>query len=173
MAAEQGSPMDKVNRNTPIVVTARTLLADNRKKTVTYTENVVVKKDDITLYANQVVIHLKDSGKGRGQAKTASAGSEVFQGSGKIDNIEATGSVKVVQQDKTATSDKAIYYSDSDKIVMTGHPRVWQGENVLNGNRITYDIKADTFLVEEAKTVLYQGGEAPAGAAAPEAGKTR
>jgi lipopolysaccharide export system protein LptA len=136
------------------------MFADNKKKTVVYTKNVVVKKDDMTMYAEEVTIHLKDDGKNK-KAKAGQA--DAIQGSGSIDTIVAKGKVKIIQQDKTATGDEATYYSEGDKIVLTGKPRVWQGENVLNGNKITYNIKEDTFQVEEANTVLYQkeGGLVP------------
>ena len=47
------------SKETPVVVTARSLFADNKAKIVTYKKDVVVKKGDITLYAEEVVIHLK------------------------------------------------------------------------------------------------------------------
>ena len=136
----------------PIVVTARTLVADNKKKTVTYKKDVVVKKGDITMYADEVIIRLTQDN------KTAEGGdpADPLKGSGKVDRIEAKGGVKVVQQDRTATSDEATYYSNTEKIVMTGRPRVWQGDNVLDGEKITYNIREDTFEVDSAHTVLYQ-----------------
>ncbi len=147
----------------PVIVTARTLLANNRTKVVTYKKDVVVKKGDITLTADKVVIQLKnDNAPAKSKAAGAQAG-DVFHGSGKIDTITAEGDVKIVQQDKTATSDKATYYSATDSFVLTGRPRVWQGDNVLTGDRISYNIKDDTFQVENAKTVLYEQG-AQAGA---------
>ncbi len=77
--------------------------------------------------------------------------------------IVAKGKVKIIQQDKIATGDVATYYSEGAKIVLTGKPRVWQGENVINGSKITYNINEDTFQAEEADTVLYQknGGTVP------------
>lgn len=154
-SAAEGAGVSKGGNASPVVVTARSLFADNKKKVVVYKNNVVVKKDDMTLYADEVTIHLKNDGKaGKGTAGQ----NDAIQGTGRIDTIEAKGKVKIVQQDKTATSDEAIYYSDGDKIVLTGKPRVWQGENVLNGNKITYNIKEDTFQVEDANTVLYQKG---------------
>ena len=169
--AGQPSSAAKLKKNTPVVITARSMFADNKKKVVIYTTNVVVKKDDITLWANKVIINLVKSGEDKPKAAGAA---EPVQGSGKIDTIEAVGNVKVVQQDKTATSDEATYYSATDKIVMTGHPRVWQGDNVLNGRKIIYNIKEDTFDVDEADTVLYQSEGASgkaAGTSSPAKGK--
>ena len=166
-AIAAGDALAKSKDRSPIVVTAKGLFADNKKKLAVYKKDVVVKKGDITLYADQVTVRLLPSE--GGQKGSAGGGADVFKGSGKIDTIEAKGSVKIVEQDKTATSDEAVYYSQSDKIVMTGSPRIWQGQNWLTGSKITYNVKEDTFDVEEAKTVLYQEekekpaeGEAPA-----------
>ncbi len=145
------------SKDIPVVVTARTLLANNKTKVVTYRKDVVVKKGDITLTADEVIIHLKKD-KIPANGKAAGQAADVFQGSGKIDTITAKGNVKIVQQDKTATSDNATYYSASDSFVLTGRPRVWQGDNVLTGVKISYNIKDDTFEVEDARTVLYQQG---------------
>jgi lipopolysaccharide export system protein LptA len=153
------------SREIPVVVTARSLFADNKTKVVTYKKDVVVKKGDITLYAEEVIINLKKDDKAPSKPKP---GDDIFQGSGKIDTIVAKGNVKIIQQDKTATSDEATYYSETDKFVLTGKPRVWQGDNVLTGTKITYDIKDDTFQADEAKTVLYQQGETPGKAAGGE-----
>jgi lipopolysaccharide transport protein LptA len=124
-SAAEGGGISKGSNASPVVVTARSLFADNKKKIVVYKKDVVVKKDDLTLYADEVTIYLKDDGKA-GNAKAGQ--NDAIQGSGRIDTIEAKGKVKIIQQDKTATSDEATYYSDGDKIVLTGKPRVWQGE---------------------------------------------
>ena len=153
----------------PVVITARTLVADNKKKEATYKKDVVVKKDDMTLYADMVVVQLDKSGKAQGPSQAEG----VMKGAGKLDTIVATGRVKIVQQDKTATSDKATYFNASDTVVMTGNPKVWQGDNVLTGSKITYNVKDDTFEVEEAKTVLYpkKDGQAKPGKAEDAGGK--
>jgi len=150
----------KAKSPSPVVITARTMFADNKKKIVIYKNNVIVKKDDMTMYAEEVTIYLK---KGDKPKKSAAGQADPIDGSGSIDTIVAKGKVKIIQQDKTATGDEATYYNEGDKIVLTGKPRVWQGENVLNGNKITYNIKEDTFQVEDANTVLYQknGGPVP------------
>jgi lipopolysaccharide export system protein LptA len=155
--AQGGPGKAKEAERPPIVVTARSLLADNKKKLVIYQKNVVVKRGDVTLYADQVTVHLAPADKTPGPATPK----DPVTGGGKVDTIEAEGNVKIVQQDKTSTSDKAVFYNATDKIVLTGQPKVWQGENVIIGTKITYDIKEDTFLVDDAKSVLYQGAKKP------------
>lgn len=146
----------------PVVVTAKTLLADNKKKVVVYKKDVVVRQGKMTLYADEVTVRLGGP-KSEGPA-SASGPEALLSGSGSVESIEASGGVKVVVDDKTATSDVAVYNAAKDSIVMTGKPRVWQGQNVLTGSKITFRIKDDTIEVEDANTVLYpdEGREAPA-----------
>lgn len=136
----------------PVVVTARALTADNRKRVVVYKGDVVVKRGDITLHADDVTIRLAPASKDAGGA------SDIFNKGGGIQTIEAAGRVRILQGDRTATADKAVFDTGGETIVLTGGPRVWEGGNVLTGTRVSYDIKADTFTVEDAKTMIYPEG---------------
>ncbi|MBI5191119.1 MAG: lipopolysaccharide transport periplasmic protein LptA [Nitrospirae bacterium] len=133
----------------PVVVTARTLTADNKKRVVIYKDGVVVKRGDITLHADNVTIRLAPA------ENKAGGASDIFNKGGGIETIEATGRVRILQGDRTATADKAVFYTAEDRIVMSGSPRVWEGGNVLTGSTVSYDLKEDTFTVEDAKTMLY------------------
>jgi len=149
----------------PTIVTAKTLIADNKKKEVTYRTGVVVKRGDLTLYADEVVIRLSESRKpAAGDGHDAG---ELFSEAGGVDTIEARGGVKVVQGESTATSDSALYKAGDETIIMTGSPRLWQGPNVLTGTRIIFSITDDTITVDDPKTILYQGDGMPG----PQGGK--
>ncbi len=64
LTASAGAPaLAKTKSASPVVITARTMFADNKKKIVIYTKNVVVKKDDMTMYAEEVTIYLKKDDK--------------------------------------------------------------------------------------------------------------
>jgi len=143
----------------PVVVTAKTLVANNKTHTVTYSGDVMVTRGTVTLSAPEVVIRFGESGDG-GNAGTDGA-EGMFGGSMQINSIQAVGGVRVLQQDKTATADRAIYNTRDDTIVMEGSPRVWQGSNVLTGSKITYDIGNDTITVENARTIIYTDGPIP------------
>jgi lipopolysaccharide export system protein LptA len=139
----------------PIVVTAKTLLADNKNRVVVYKTGVVVTRGDLTLYADEVTIRFTGPGPG------GDTSDKTFSGPGKIRTIEAAGGVKIVQDDKTATADKAVYNAATDEIVLTGKPRLWQGPNVLTGSSIAFNIAEDTVEVQDARTVLYQDKALP------------
>ena len=65
-----------------------------------------------------------------------------------IDRIIATDGVIVRQQDGQAMAEKAIYYQKDEKVVLTGKPRLKQGDNIVDGSVITFYLKEDRTVVE-------------------------
>ena len=48
----------------------------------------------------------------------------------------------------TATADKAVYYQDKEMAVLTGNPVVKQGNDSVEGSRITLYMKDNRSVVE-------------------------
>ena len=123
----------------PIVIKSRTLEVDNQKRIVTFTGEVNAKKDDFVMDCQKMLVYYRpspDEGK-----KDAFA-----QG---IDRIVASGQVRVTRKEGgVAIADKAVYFQDDDKIVLTGHPSVQQGKDLVRGDRITIFIKENRSIVE-------------------------
>jgi len=113
----------------PIDITSDTVEADQKR--VTFKGNVVAKQEDVTLYANALVIVYDQETK-------------------KLKEIIATGNVKVVQQDRRATGQKVTFDQDKNKLILDGDAVVREGTNVIRGERIT-------FYVEEGRSVVEPG----------------
>jgi lipopolysaccharide export system protein LptA len=99
---------------------------------VTFSGNVVAKQEDTTLYTNMLVIYYHPDTK-------------------KLREMVATGSVKIVQLDRRATSQKATFYQDVNKIVLEGDVVMHDAESVVRGDRITYYIDEERSIVEAGK----------------------
>ena len=122
----------------PIVITSQSLVNDSKAKAATFEGNVVAVKGDITMYANRMVVYYEDEQKG-----------------GNIKMIEVIGNVRVVKDNRTITSHRAIYYPDpEEKVIFTGEPRATEGKNLITGEKITYFMKDDRALVEKSKVYL-------------------
>lgn|GEM_PF-526281 len=129
----------------PVTITAQRMEANRKLHQVTYLDNVIVKKEDLTIYAPRIVITFDEKME-------------------EIERINAEGGVRVVDPEKTATAEKATYLNDQDVLVLTGNPRVWQGDNVITGAKITVFRAEDRAVVEgddkqRVTTVYYQRGE--------------
>jgi lipopolysaccharide export system protein LptA len=116
----------------PIDITSDTVEANQKESTVTFKGNVVAKQEDTTLYANTLVITYDSNMK-------------------KLKEIMAIGNVKVVQLDRRATSQKATFQQDENKVVFDGDATVREGENVIRGEKVTFYVDEERSVVEGGK----------------------
>ena len=116
----------------PIDITSDTVEADQKTNTVIFKGNVVAKQEDTTLYANTLTIIYDQNTK-------------------KIKEIIAVGNVKVVQLERRATSQKATFDQDKNKVTFDGDAVVREGANVVRGERITYYVEEERSVVEPGK----------------------
>ncbi len=120
----------------PVTVTSETLTADNLAHTALFERQVVAKTTDMTMHADWMLVHYSDPG-------------------GDITKIESRGNVRVQKEDKVLTSQEATYYTDSpERIVFTGSPRAFDGQNIVSGTKITYFIDGDRSFVEGSSKVI-------------------
>ena len=112
------APVDTSQNRSPIHVTSDRLEADDEAQIVIFSGNAVASQDDVTIYADRLTI--KYTGEKR-----------------EIVEIIADGQVRIVQQEKVATGEKAVYYNQEERVVMTGSPKVTEGDNFVEGQEIT------------------------------------
>lgn len=116
----------------PIDITSDTVEGDQKQNTVTFKGNVVAKQEDMTLYANILIIIYDPDTK-------------------KLKEIVATGNVKVVQLDRRATGQKVTFDQDQNKVVLDGDAVIREGTNVIRGERITFYVEEERSVVESGK----------------------
>ncbi|RLB12221.1 MAG: lipopolysaccharide transport periplasmic protein LptA [Deltaproteobacteria bacterium] len=134
-------------KNPPIVIKSDRLEVDDELKLITFTGNVVATKQELKIKCKKMVIYYAPTGRHPGAHSSTSNKS-------RISKIVATGDVKIYRgkQGGIATSDKAIYYQEEDKLVLTGRPMVKQGRDFVEGERITIYLKENRSVVESSKS---------------------
>jgi lipopolysaccharide export system protein LptA len=140
--AESVSPLHQAQKagQGPMVIHSNTLEADDRKGTVTFTGGVEAKRDDFTVYCNKMVVYYE-------KAPAKKKGTDEF--ATQIQKIVATENVKIIRAEGgIATGEKAVYYQQDEKLVLTGKPVVKQKENSVEGDRITLFLKENRSVVE-------------------------
>jgi len=110
--------------------------ADRQKGTITFGGKVVAKQKDMVLYADRVVNYFDMENQ-------------------KLIKAIAVGNVKLNQADKFVTCEKAELIQAERKVVLTGHPVMWQGENRVSGERIIIYLNES-----QAEVFGGQGGKA-------------
>jgi len=121
----------------PIVVTSASMKADRLGERVTFSGEVTLKKEAMTLNSDSITVFYD-------------AGTKAIR------EIEALGNVIVRKEGRIALADRALYYSKEEKIVLTGDARIIENDNQLGGERITLFIRDDRSIVEGGNVLFYQ-----------------
>lgn len=67
--------------------------------------------------------------------------------------------MKIKKESGSATCEKAIYYRDGDKLVLTGDPVAWDKGTRVSGRRITMFLGEDRTVVEGNSHVRLESEE--------------
>lgn len=67
---------------------------------------------------------------------------------GSESRIEASGNVYFVTPTQTIRGDRATYSTANDTIVVTGDVILTQGQNVLTGSRLTYNVRTESARID-------------------------
>lgn len=122
-----------VNRNQPIEITAQKLEVLQLERRSIFTGDVVAVQGEMTLSADKLIIYLQEA-------------------QDQIDRMEAIGKVRLVQLDRVATADRAVFQQETEILVLTGNAVVTQGENRVSGDEITLFMQEDRTEVKGSKT---------------------
>ncbi len=120
--AEQKSPMDR--SSAPIHIKSDQLLTDNNRKMATFSGNVAARQGDLTIYSDKLVVSYSETGD-------------------EISNAEAFGAVRIVQSERRAQADHAIYDAKGGRLILDGNPKVFQHNDLISGKTITYYLDQD------------------------------
>jgi lipopolysaccharide export system protein LptA len=116
----------------PVQITADRLEADEAAKTLIFIGNAVAKQGDVTIHGDRLHIF------------TAAGGSDV-------ERIVAEGNVRIEQGQRLATSGRADYLRAEERIVLTGAPRVSEGQNSVQGQEIVLFLKENRSVVKSGQ----------------------
>lgn len=127
----------------PIVIKSKTLEVNDKTKVVTFEGDVraeiSVKSDDFVIECKKMLVYYKNPPSQQQKAESET----------KIDRIVATGDVRFSRgQGGVATAEKAVYYQEDEKIVLTGRPVIKQGKDSVEGDKITIFLEENRHIVE-------------------------
>jgi lipopolysaccharide export system protein LptA len=141
-SAESVEKISEPNKDSQIVIKADSLEIDDQNKVVIFTGNVDAREKEFVINCQKMVLYYKDQ-----SARPVSETGQV-----NIDRIIATGGVKITRPNGgLATAEKALYYRNDEKLVLTGKPKVKQGDDYVQGSKITLFLKENRSVVEGSK----------------------
>ena len=69
---------------------------------------------------------------------------------GELTRVEATGNVYFVTPDQSMRGNNAVYTLNDGQVLVTGDVILTQGQNVLTGGRLVYNVRTETARIESA-----------------------
>ena len=120
----------------PLVITSDRMEAENLGDMVTFTGNVILKKEGMTLSSDVMIVHYN-------------------AGSKEIRKVEAHGNVVVRKEGRVAHANNAFYSSQQGTIILTGNANIVENENKIGGEKITLFMADDRSIIEGKGKVMF------------------
>ena len=137
--SEIKQPVDQKSKSEPIIIKSNNMEVDNNLKVVTFEGDVNAVENNFTIDCQKMMVYFDrfPIQKKAGDYET------------RIIKIISTGNVIINNiQGGKARAAKAIFYQESEKMILTGNPVVRQGDNFIEGDRITFFLKENRSIVE-------------------------
>ena len=129
----------------------------NQENQAVFDGAVVLTRGTLVVYSDRMVVSFGSPEAGAeskaGKNPTTPAKGPETVSNRAVTQIEATGRVKIERDAGNATCQKAVYYRDEDKIVLTGDPVAWDKGTRVSGKRITMFLGEDRTVVEGGSRV--------------------
>ena len=158
----------------PTTITARTVTVRKQDSQAVFEGNVVLARGPLLVHSNKMVVlfHAEGQGNGAGPMNSGDAtrgakvqGHSVAKSPGappglsnhSVNRVEAIDHVQIKYAGGNATCQKAVYFSDGDKIVLTGDPVAWEKGTRVSGKQITIYLTEERSVVEGDSRVHIEG----------------
>ena len=113
----------------PIDITSDRVETYSKENLIVFRGNVTARQKDIVIYADSLETMIIEGGKG-------------------IEKVIAGGNVKIQQGVRVANCQKAIFHNVDQTLILTGDPKVWEGNNMVSGDEIVFHIEQDRIEVK-------------------------
>ncbi len=151
--------------NASTTITAQKMTVRNQDSKAIFEGAVVLIKGSLVVHSDRMVVSFRPAetgGKEKSEDTRAEPSGQKREAIPSVSNrsvsmIEATGRVKIEKDGGRATCQKAVYYQDEGKIVLTGDPVAWQKGTRVSGKRITMFLAEDRSVVEGGSHVTIEG----------------
>ncbi len=133
-----------VKGKSPITIESDRLETFEKGKLVVFSGHVKADKDTTVIHCDELSIFYQQKD---GSGKEADGEMQ----SADIERIEAKENVTIKGDNGILTGDHAVLYNKSQKVVMTGRAVMKDGDNIIQGDRITFFLSEGKGVVESLK----------------------
>jgi outer membrane protein assembly factor BamD len=123
---------DFFDKSKPIDIVSDSMEGFDKEKYVVFKGNVIARQDDLYIFADTIEAYLSEE-------------------TNEIDRAYAKNNVKIVKKERTATANEANFDNKKGEIILKGNVVVFQAQDKLIGDVITYYVNEDRAVVEGDK----------------------
>lgn len=159
----------------PTTITSKKMTVRNQDSQAIFEETVVLTRGPLMVHSDKMVVSFNarnpdaphSSGGGTDQHESVRNSSVPKEhntvstmSNRSVSRVEATGEahrVKIKYENGNATCQKAVYFVDGEKIVLTGDPVAWEKGTRVSGKQITIFLAEERSVVEGGSHVRIEG----------------
>jgi lipopolysaccharide export system protein LptA len=159
VGSEASQKENEKAKSEPIVIKSKTLEVNDKTKVVTFEgdvhADVKAKSDDFAIDCHKILVYYTNQPSQQQDSEAETT----------IEKIVAIGEVRIKRgQGGIATAEKAVYYQQDEKIVLTGNPVIKQENDFVEGDRITIFLEENRHVVEstgdkKVRAIIFPKGE--------------
>jgi lipopolysaccharide export system protein LptA len=141
---------------TPIQIEANHMLSVEKTNNVQFSGDVDAKQGDVRIRCDEMTVYYTQVEKLTGKSENKSQ---------QVEKLFCDGNVEVTKGEWLGSSQKMLYIKKVRQVILTGKAKAWQGQNVVNGEKIIY------YLDEGRSEVVGGRPDATAGKASADKNK--
>lgn len=119
-----------VGSSGPITVESRDMAHDANRNVSRFTGSVYVKRGDLEVRADEMEVY--------------------FKSLSDVQKLVAKGNVKINKEEMRAMSDMVEIFVPEDTIILNGSVKAWQGQNYMEGEKVTINNRTGSINVESS-----------------------
>jgi lipopolysaccharide export system protein LptA len=156
----------------PTTITAKKVTVRKQDSRAVFEGTVVLTRGPLLVYSDKMIVlfHAQGNGAAPSSSGRQDGGQQAVGPSTAKENdasptlshhsvnrVEAIDHVKIKYASGNATCQKAVYFSEGDKIVLTGDPVAWEKGTRVSGKQITIYLAEERSVVEGDSHVRIEG----------------
>ncbi|HMS84647.1 MAG TPA: LptA/OstA family protein [Nitrospira sp.] len=176
LAAESGGLRRSVEApGVPTTITSNRMTVRNQDSQAVFDGMVVLTRGSLVVHSDKMVVSFQPKhSDGESAVRKRAEQSEPAQSSSitqtghpgstmssrSVNRVEAIGAahpVKIKYANGNATCQKAVYFSDGEKVVLTGDPVAWEKGTRVSGRQITIYLAEERSVVEGGSHIHIEG----------------
>ncbi len=152
--AHAGQNILSKKQDKPMEITSSRMEAFRGSKLMVFSGDAAVRQGNSVLKADRLLLYYK-----KGPDKKINGKADAGE-TGNLEKIEAKGHVSIVQENRKATGNEAVYFQDSNKVILTGNAVLNEGKSSIRGERVIILLDENRGIVEsgeqkKVKAVIY------------------